>query len=1219
MNHTSIRTRPRSAPGTSRRRWPAPVAAFLATLLALPGAASVTIPDQPLTLGARIPPNILFILDNSGSMGWDYMPDSVPNVATYNIRNLTYARNTIYYNPHETYQPWLDSTGATMTGGTSYNAVYSHNDLVPPFNTATIDLASEVRTFYVPKDPSAPGTFGDVSGYYRYQILTDGRVQRSEWDALNTAPGFPVSSLSGGANTFNVLSQSFTVPANTLRISVTATNAGGAELHWRRNAHPNATTYGGRSTGAAATKTLNITAAADLAEGNIIYLGLRGRTPAGYSGVTVSITFQRNDVGCTGTGWTNCTMTTPTGRSEAAERQNFATWYSYHRTRMKVAKSSAGRAFAEIGPAYRVGYRNIYNNMPNNNTVIPGGGVWPVNQRWNAHPITREKPIPVSRNAGLFDDPNGTTGVNNNKTAWYQRLYAQTNSGSTPLRRALWEAGEYFKNADSDGPWGPGTVNDQYACRQSFTILTTDGYRNDETTDLWNNQIEEEDNVAGTTITGPSGSYTYVPSLPYRSEHSSNLGDIAMHYWKNDLRPDLRNVVPATDANPAFWQHMVTFGVSLGAAGTLDPQTDLPALTSGSKVWPFPANMQPTSIDDLWHAAVNGRGEFILANDGDAFINGLRNTLNVINNRLGSFSNVAANSVSLDTGSQVFSASYRSGEWSGQLNARAVTRGGVSDVVWSATLPAWGTRKVFTSNGSSGQNFPTLAQRTVLARGGGDINFAVTGQKNADYIKGDNSLEEKDPPVVGQVLRKRTTPLGDIIGSSPAYVADTRTLYVGANDGMLHAFDATNGNELFGYIPNIINWGNLSTLSRGDYTHRYFVDGPISVTSRAMTPDNNFLVGSLGRGGKGLYALNVSNPAGVTASGLFKWERAETPGNNMGLVLGKPLLSRLANNRTGAVVGNGVNSTNNKAVLLVIDVDNGNVIREIDTGEGSALLPNGLSTPTGVYGIDGRTLAYVYAGDLLGNVWKFDLTSISPSEWTAHKLFTAGDGEGSQPISAGVTVATHPQTYRRWVFFGTGRYLTAEDADPLLAGEVQAMYGFMEEDDSTLTAEDLTQRRFEVTNATVDGVPVRAFEGRSPLPPGSQGWYVELPGTAERIVQDAQVVSGYLITASMTPTGDACEPDGSGYINAVDAFTGTSPSGSFFDLDGDGSTADSVVLDDKGNPIPVGSINVGVGMPTLPNVMRGLLLVSGTNASLGSPAILMPRWDRVSWREIRRD
>lgn len=1094
MKYTSINARSQAVRTLPRRRWIAPVAAFMAMMLALPGAANVTIPDQPLTLGARIPPNILFVLDNSGSMDYTYLPDTAPS----GFRREAAAHNRIYYDPTVTYKPWVDSQGNEMTGGDDYAAAYSNSSRVPPFSNGWTNLYLGIKTIYVPKVAGVAGS--TQADYWRYQIHLDGRVVKSEYLRGGTQP-----------------------------------------------------------------------------EGEL----LRGCDSA---------------TGGTTWRWKNCTYATPTGRSEADERKNFALWYSYHRTRYKVAKSSAGRAFSEIGPEYRVGYRNIWNDMPITGSA---GGV-----SWSTHPITRVKPIPVSRNAGLFDDPNGPTGADNNKTAWYQRLYGEYGTSSTPLREALYQAGEYFKtDHTSTGPWGPGTGTDQYACRQNFMILSTDGYRNDGT---WT-KIGEEDNVAGSTITGPTGTFTYTPSRPFSSPHSSNLADIAMHYWKTDLRTDLNNVVPASDANPAFWQHMVTFGVSLGAAGTLDPKNDLPAITAGSKVWPYHVNLAPESIDDFWHATVNGRGDFIMAGDGDAFIEGLRNTLNTIANRLGSFSNVAANSVSLDTGAQVFSASYRSGEWSGQLSARAVTSAGVGSVAWSATLPNWSTRKIFTSNGVTGQVFPTSAQETVLARGGAPTNFPVTGVKNAEYIRGDRSQEEQN----GGLLRDRATPLGDIIGSSPAYVSDTRTLYVGANDGMLHAFDATTGQELFAYIPNTINWGNLSTLSRGDYAHRYFVDGPIAVTSQAVTPSENILVGSLGRGGKGLYALDVTSPASATASGVFKWERSTTPGNNMGFVLGKPLLSGLASGSVGAVIGNGVNSVNNKAVLLVLDADTGDVIREIDTGAGSAALPNGLSTPTGVYGVDGKTLAYVYAGDLLGNVWKFDLTSSTPSAWTAHKLFTAGDGSGSQPISAGVTVATHPRTFKRWVFFGTGRYLTAEDADPLLSDTTQSMYGFMEDNSSTLEATDLTQRSFQVTSGTVDGIPVRAFESRSPLPAGSQGWYIDMPGTAERIVQDAQVISGYLITASMTPTGDACEPDGSGYLNAVDAFTGTSPGSSLFDLDGDGHTDDSLI-----SGVPVGSINVGVGMPTLPNVMRGLVLVSGTNANIGNPPIRRPQWDRVSWREI---
>lgn len=1074
--------------------------AFLATLLALPANAGIAIPDQPLTIGARIPPNILFVLDNSGSMQSDFLPDNAPT----GWRRSSYLHNKLSYNPATTYLPWVDSTGATMTGGQDFGRVYAGTERIPPFDNSTLNLFTNIdgngafvnETFYVAKNLA--GDLNNQTNFWRYQIHSDGVIIRSDYGPRV-----------GGSFPYN--------------------------------------------------------------------RGLDGR-------------------GCsTGTGndFRNCQRVSPTARSEADERLNYATWYSYHRTRYKIAKAASGRAFSEIGSEYRVGYRNIWNDMPISGT---SGGI-----NWSSHPITRAKPIPVTRNKGLFEDPSGPTGANNNKTAWYQRLYAETGGGSTPLREALYQAGQYFAtDRTSTGPWG----EDQFACRQNFTILTTDGYRND---GAWTS-VAEEDNAAGAAIPNPSGApYTYTPSLPYSSPHSNTLADIAMRYWKNDLRPDLDNVVPSSTANPAFWQHMVTFSVSLGAAGTLDPETDLPAITAGTKTWPFPTNNQSPSIDDLWHAAVNGRGTFVLANNADDFARALRSALSEIRGRASSFSNVASNTVSLDTGAQVFNASYVPGSWTGEVTARSVTTSGVANTIsWAGSLPAWNSRKVFTSTGTSGTAFPSGTQLPLLARTGSTLNYPVTATDNANYIKGEERLEEHTG---GGVLRNRiASKIGDIIGSSPAYVKETNTLYVGANDGMLHAFDAATGVELFAYVPSIININHLSTLSRGDYAHKFFVDGPVVVSNRALTSNRNILVGTLGKGGKGLYALDVTAPEAATATSVYKWERAS--GANMGLILGKPFFAQVQTGAAALVTGNGINSTNERAVLMVLNADTGAVIREIDTGVGSTALPNGLSAPTGVYGPDGRTLAYVYAGDMLGNVWKFDLTGTSPGAWSVTRLFTAQDAGGkAQPISGAVALGVHPVTKKRWVFFGTGRYLTAEDAQSTNV-DVQTMYGFVDEGTAHARS-DLTQRGIQVTEGNV-----RAFESKSALPATSKGWYIDLPISGERIIQDAQLAARFLVTASVIPSGDACNADGTGYINALDAFTGTSGGMSYFDLDGDGSTDNAGVT----GGLPVGSVNVGNGMPTLPNLLRGLLVVGGTGGSgLSSPLTSQPRWDRASWREIRRD
>lgn len=1247
---TTVKTEPNFVQRLARRMYPL-LFAFMATMLALPSSAGIVLPDEPLITGARIPPNVLFVLDNSGSMGEFTMPDTIANVTGVNIKEQTYVRNVIYYDPHKTYLPWLDSTGTVMTGGTGYNSAYSNADLVAPFSTTTTNLYGATQTYYVPKNPADSASFGNVVNYWRYQILTTGAVQRSEWGggATQQIPtGFPEAGMTGanGSWTYRVATLP-TFPNDVDRIYVRISGSANARLYVRQGANPDTGNNICSVNTTATTKTCTIDPPSSGWSGsNNWHVGIRGQ--GAFSGVTLEVWYTLAN-GCSGTNWTNCTYNTPTSRADADERQNFATWYSYHRSRMKVAKAGAGRAFAEIGTNYRVGYRNIWNNMSTSGG-IPGGGTWPTGGNWSTHPITRAKPIPVTRNNGLFDNPNGTAGADNNRTAWYQRLYSQASSGGTPLRQALWNSGNYFATDDTNtGPWGPEVTADQYACRQNFTILTTDGYRNDDASNSAGFDytvgagvtVGEQDNVAGSTITSPTGaSFTYDPTPPFASAYSNTLADIAMYYWKTDLRSDLLNVVQPSSANPAFWQHMTTFSISIGAQGTLNPATDLPNMVAGTP-WPEPKNLQPTSIDDLWHAAVNGRGTFTIATDPDAFSNALKDALANIAERTGSFSNVAANSTSLDAGTRVFQANYVSGVWTGQLNAYPVTQTVVGGVTvrnvsavpsWQAVsgIPLVASRKVFSSNGTVGTQFPAGATTAQLAALNRTLDYPVTGAENAAYIAGARNLEIAN----GGTLRDRQHLMGDIVGSSPAYAKETDTVYIGSNDGMLHAINAATGQELFTFIPSIINWGHLRDLSSPEYLHRYFVDGPIVVSTRAQTPGSNILVGGLGKGGKGLYALDVSAPSTFVATN-FKWEIAAdndvatTVDNNIGLIQSKPIIAKLNNGVTALIVSNGVNSTNDRAVLLVYNLDTGALIRQIDTGQGTALNPNGLSGPAGWDGDGNGTLDYVYAGDLLGNVWKFDLSSPSTAAWSVansgNPLFIATDSASKpQPINGGMSVSMHPTTYQTWVFFGTGRFMTAGD---LVDESVQSYYGMVDNGTALVRnggAANLTQRNISVVGFK-DGKPVRGFSENAPLPAGSKGWYVDLvpPSPAlpegERIVTEGQVIDDVLVFASVIPTSEACDPNGRGYLNALDAFTGTSTKPSFFDTNNDGNF-DNDTVSGGGVTVPIGSVDLGVGMPTLPGLLQGLAVVSGSGGGTGS---IMTRDSRnvgrVSWREVIRN
>lgn len=1245
MNRHYCQTRREQMPFTRARRWWSLPAAFVATLLALPVNAGITLPDEPLTTGNRVAPNILFILDDSGSMAWGNMNsqditavtgtgfNSTPDqngistgtgittestaVGAMYIQN--YVTNTLYYNPSIDYLPWIDASGNRLTGGTNYTQAYSSDTVVTHAGAGTNggskNLSQLKQTFYAPRDLSYTTTaqLSSIANYYRFQILPGNRgIQRSVWGAV-TSSNSQTLQISGSNAVTGSLGNGNSVDNSTA--SVAAGQGIGITISNTTTTNNRALNYEVRNpdgyvvcSGSVASNSSTICRAyTDAGQYEITVWRATNNTTT-YSLTATRYTTNSCDGAISGNSWINCTAATPVipnpnqvggtrQRSVNDEKTNFATWYSYHRTRTKAAKAGASEAFTPLGNKVRVGYRTIWDR---NNFDIP------VNDG----------------NDGRFvnnvANPLITGSVNTtSRTTWFNRLFAATASNGTPLQAALDSAGQYFSNSSATGPYGPQTDVSQYSCRQNFAILTTDGY--------WNTNVVtsgNSDGSNGSVINGPRGiSYQYTASAPYQDGYSNTLADVAMRYWKSDLRSDLVNNVPTTDANPAFWQHMVTFGISIGLKTTRGWSSveDVPANPS----WPDPNTANPGSdnanrIDDLLHAAVNGRGTFVAASSPGEFTAGLSLALAAIAQRTSSYSNVATNSTSLSTGAKVFSASYTSGIWTGVMAAQPVDRNGVAGAVsWTASIPAFATRrdKVFTWNGTGGATFPTLTQQNALDRSSvGPVDYPVTGLDNANYLKGDRSKEGTN---LGQ-LRVRTSLLGDIVGSSPAYVKDTDTVYVGANDGMLHAFNAANGQELFAYVPNLVNFNQLATLSRGDYTHKFFVDGPIAVTSRLMTPGKNILVGSLGRGGKGLYALDVTSPAAF-AAGNVKWERGETTGQNMGQVLGAPILAQVRNGTpTGAVVlGNGPNSQNERAVLVVLNIETGAVIREIDTGAGSASLPNGLSAPTAVYAADGKTVVYVYAGDLQGNVWKFDLRSTSPAAWTATRLFTAVKGGVAQPITGGLAVATDPLTGKRWVFFGTGRFLTTGDVDDRSVN-AQSIYGVMDEGVAYARA-NLTARTIAVTSATANGYPVRAFEAKSALPSTSKGWYVDLPGAGERVVQDAQLASSFLITASMIPEGDACEGSGTGYINALDAFTGTSGGNSFFDLNKDGTTDDTAVT----GGLPVGSANMGVGMPTRPVLLPGQFVLGGSGdgsaAGLSGGRSFGMQWQRVSWREIRQD
>lgn len=1231
-----------------RNPWWATPAAFLATLLALPVNAAVTvqIPADPLASGVRVAPNILFILDDSGSMARTYMPDSVSSTSTPNVSLYAYPRNSLSYNPAITYSPWMNADGTRLTGGTNYTDAYSSTRYVPYTGvkddgstgvittSGTTDLSADQQVFYVPQDTTrTDDAYLKVGTNYRIYVIPQAAtdiLSSSIYGNLTLTTGSP--SISPNSGTLN---SSLVVDNTTAGVSV------GQALRFNIN---NTTSNSSRKLNYWIYDPAGTQICSGVISGsNASQCTLLAATAGGYkvsvqrttnNSTTYSLSVDRSnscnlDFSGSGKDFINCAAALPNAsRTVAQELVNYSTWYSYFHTRNKVAKAGAAEAFSDpsLGNKVRVGFTTIWGENP---FYIPVGDL----------------------NDGRFTNNDGTNGnpATKSRSKWYSHLFAADASGNTPLQKALTAAGEYYSNKSFNdasgntvtktgvnGPYGP--ESSALSCRQNFTILTTDGYWNDSTVD-----VGDADSTSDTTeITNglPAADpnykhYKYTAKKPYSDSRKKTLADIAMYYWKRDLRTDLDNNVPSSypsdtvNDDPAFWQHMVTFGISIGLSGTSGWKSisDVPA----NATWTDPTDAEDGDrIDDLLHAAVNGRGTFVAATNPQLFADGLAAALAKINERAASFSNAgASDSTQLNSGTLIFTASYISGRWTGLLRAEAAVSGAE---VWRTSnaglIPAYGSRKIFTRGGiltggvgaggtGGGTTFPTANQSGALARTGGPANYEVTAADNADYIKGNQAKEGSSS---GQ-LRVRSTVMGDVVNSSPAYVPDSDTVFIGANDGMLHAVNGSTGAEKFAYIPGIINFGNLADLSRGDYEHRWFVDGPIAISPKALSPDGtkNILVGTLGRGGKGLYSLDVTNP-GSFGAGDVKWERnstSATPGDssdNMGMVLGAPVLAKVRNgaSTTSAVVlGNGINSGSDKAALIVLNMDDGSVIKEIAT---DATTGNGLFAPTAIYAADGQTIVYAYAGDLQGNIWKFDLTSTNSGSWSAKKIFHAEKTAGKpQPITGGIASAIDPRTNTRWVFFGTGSYLTAADGNDS-STSTQSMYGVMDDGGTGYDRTSLFART--VTDGTGADAGERTFQPlTSTLMGTKKGWYVDLPDKGERIVQGAQMDGSFLVTASMMPSGNSCaDASGSGYINGVTPFPDMAANGkSYFDLNNDGNS------DDAGtNGKPTGSMKTN-GMPTLPLLLPGQLRYQTSSGSGNRLNKGQPQWNRVSWRELRND
>lgn len=639
-----------------------------------------------------------------------------------------------------------------------------------------------------------------------------------------------------------------------------------------------------------------------------------------------------------------------------------------------------------------------------------------------------------------------------------------------------------------------------------------------------------------------------------------------------------------------------------------------------------------------------------------------------------SFAATASNSTDLKTLTAVYQGKYIAKYWSGRLYSYPIdTAKGIVDTAnpkWEAgtKIPAATNRNVFTyrMETPAGIAFKwtslNAAEKALLANDENQLN----------YIRGDRTNE--GTAATKYRVRESTTVLGDIVNSQPVYAGSenlgyasltgpesstyltfvdtkkaaasrSKMIYVGANDGMLHGIRASDGVELFAYIPRATLWGDnasqLSSLLSQTYTHKYFVDGPIVVDDFYDGSEwKSVLVGTLGAGGKAIYALNITDPDNFTASSVL-WEFSHP---ELGYVRNSPVIAKLKDGNWYAITGNGMESntcdsavspryevtsatspkpacndtlsTTRNAKLFIIklkpDLSDGWTL-DSDyfilhaTDEQTATTPpsisgdptvvysngtdNGLAGPALVDGSNTASINAVYAGDLQGNIWKFDVSSETPTEWkVGYKLFQAKDANGTtQPITSSLAVGKYPSKENQiCVSAGTGRFVYEGD---LQYKGVQSTYGVIDAGSALTGSRSAELQEFTIVDKKTETVASNTWNtvyiSNEAFDTTKHGWYLDLrePSSVsprdigERIIQapfQTKLRSNELMATFVTsiPTGDACDASGKSYQLDFNACTGEGLGTPTFDLDGN-LTFDS---GDKGSPSAgsrLGGIQIG--------------------------------------------
>lgn len=1214
----------------------------LCLLLALSHVCVFAAPAQEplLTASSGPKPNVVLTLDDSGSMNWHMMPTEIGQTVRYSTtRGPQTGSATTYQRKNLTF---LNSTNAVRTKCNNYYATNTPNPLVVPPNTAPPTTNNIRNDCY-----QAPGTtpiYGPdvyVAGTTRVQLYprihpndhdgngrnTDGVVDTNQigYNGVGNlyAARFRSSDING--NYYNPNATYEPWPASARNIPANLINADGSIANLRTvPLYPEGAPSGATITTANLLDEVN-EEANWCAEGMTSSgsTALDGTCPSNTRTFSPAVYFQLT-AGRAGTSISDFTPvninTITDATTRAFQQRNFAIWFTYYRNRILTAKGAVALAFqAQKDSQFRLGYGRI--NRGISLTYDRNGNI---QASKTTQTVDGYSSLVMQQGVRSFDNRTAETHRNTFMT-WLRNLPA---SGGTPLRMAMQDVGEYFKTASPYRTDPTSTSSPELSCRRNYHILVTDGYWNDPNSEV---NTANEDGSAGATYNQPNSTFTYgyTNVAPFTDNANKTLADVAMKYWKTDLRGTLGNDIPITaeakaapnnpDNNPAFWQHMVNFTVGLGVDGSINSNSNLNSIS-----WPAPTAEAITTIDDLWHAAVNSRGKYLSAKDPINFARSLSSILSNITATGGTVSGVALSRATLASGTLKFEPSFEPNKWSGELAAISLsaTTGAEGNTLWNAShnVPAHGSRNLWMGTGTTSAtsfvatNVTGTTPLGHIKTGGNNAGVAPSLEEGrlVNYLRGDNSNEGPEAFRQRKTVTLsdgtiKTNVLGSMVNSVPIFVKATNfgnrflpgtvegqstgsgtynqfltqkrsrngLVLVGANDGMLHGFRASDGVEMFGFIPGAVlkgeshpnstasNLFGMARLADPNYEHQFYVDGQlaegdVSVCSGESCSWKNIVVGSTGGGARSVFAIDVSNNFNTDSSTAptlfgasnFLWELGASD-RDLGYVMSSAEIGMLPSGTWVAVFGNGYGSPEGRAILYVVNAITGEVIQKIQAGTAT---DNGLSGVRLVRDAD-NLIRHAYAGDLNGNLWKFDMTNMDV-DLDGIPLFQAG---ASQPIMATPNYALHPKQ-GVMVVVPTGRLYSP--ADQSSTGQ-QTIYGFW--DKATIGSTSTSGSAIVDTNLSSKVVQSGAANATrftiindGSAPTNNRGWKLRmLFANGERGIYMPQFINNFTYVETVKPgqleTESCSISEGSGYGYLINTFTGAQPASPIVDVTGDGT------------------------------------------------------------------